>query len=89
MIDNVIYVDPFLQKSEREIFVQNYKKMQKEIRESNMVSTQTVFRTDSISDIPKLAFQCFQENRILVIIRENNMFQDLTMLTENSNGMVN
>ena len=86
MIDNIIYVDPFLLKPERDLFVHNYKKIQKEIRETNMISTQTVYRTDSIADIPKLAVQCFQNNRILVVIRENNVFGDLSILTENSNG---
>ena len=89
MIDNIIYVDPFLLKSERELFVQNYKTMQKEIRESNMVNTQTIYRTDSIADIPKLASKCFQENRSLVVIRESNFFQDVSILTDNSNGILN
>jgi hypothetical protein len=88
MIDNLIYVDPFLLKCERELFVHNYKKIQKEIRDSNMTKTQTIFRSDSISDIPKLASDCFMSNRVLVVVRENGVFEDPSSLGIESNGII-
>ena len=74
MIDKLIYVDPFMLKSEREYFIKNFKEIQKNKREAKMIRTQTVYRSDSILQISSLAATCFENDRILLVVREYGVF---------------
>lgn len=80
MVDQTVYVDPFLQKGEREQFVGNFKQMQKKRVEANMVRTQHVFRGYAWSAIVSKAAECFQENRILVVVRAHGTVNDVVNL---------
>jgi ferredoxin-like protein FixX len=86
MVDKTIYVDPFLLKNEREHFVMNYKQMQKKKREANMVRTQNVYRSDQQGEISQLAANCFENNRILIIVRSHNMFSTVDTIVKSSSG---
>lgn len=86
MVDPNIYLDPFLTKSQRKAFVQNFKIIQKDIREANLNRTQTVYRSTSTDDIPRLAVSCFQEDRILVVVRAFGTLMEPSTLVVNSSG---
>lgn len=75
MIENEIYVDPFLSKMERYNFVCNYKLIQKSRTRNLIKKSQKVYRPSSSNNLNELVFNSFKNNKFVIILQSfsNNL----------------